>query len=111
VIEQKDLEEQLALDLAPHGWARAPHTNEDKPATPGWKVFLYNGLGYAGLLWSEPDDGENAGEVGSRPLDDAAMRIANMTAIHEVLLSMGYTAELEVGLNDTPQIMITRIPA
>jgi hypothetical protein len=28
-----------------------------------------------------------------------------------VLLSMGYTAELEVGLNDTPQIMITRIPA
>ena len=110
-IEQQDIEERLALDLAPHGWARAPHKNEDKPAAPGWKVFLYKGLGYAGLMWSEPDDGENALKGESRLLDDAAMRITNLTAIHEALLSIGYTAELNVGLNDTPQIAITRIPA
>ncbi|MER5754382.1 hypothetical protein [Streptomyces sp. NPDC002088] len=110
-MDQQEIHDRLTLDLAPHGWPPAPRINEGKPAAPGWKVFLYNGLGYAGLLWSEPDDGENAGEAGSRPLDDAAMRIMNLTSIHEALIKSGYTAELEIGVNDTPQIRITRVPA
>lgn len=113
MIGQGELHDRIAKDLAPHGWAPATRSAEDDPVRPGWRVFMPMGLGEARLMWAQPGDYERAQvrKGKGRDLDDAAMRLANITAIHDVLVGLGYQGELVISLNDTPVFCITGVPA
>jgi hypothetical protein len=106
VIEQQYLEAGLKAALEPAGFPHSPtHSGLE-----GWKVFLFQGLGEAGLMWSRPNDHADAEAGKGRDLDDQHLRTERLAAMQAVLQARGYTSELGF-LGDTPSITITRVPA
>jgi hypothetical protein len=106
VIEQRDLEARLAAVLEPEGF---PHSAIGS-AQEGWKVFLFNGLGEAAIMWSRPDDHENAEAGVVRDLNDQHLRMSYLERILAVLSPLGYGAELAFP-GGTPRITLTSVPA
>jgi hypothetical protein len=106
VIEQQDLEARLAAVLEPEGYPFSPTGS----GLAGWKVFLFQGLGEAAIMWGRPDDRENAEAGVQRDIDDHHLRMERLEGIQSVLQTRGYTCEVAYKVGQ-PRVTITRVPA
>lgn len=79
-----------------------------KTTGPGWKMFPLLNLGYIKIMWATPEDRETSGQ--DRSFEDMNNRLTQLGAIHAALKPLGYEGEIKIGINDTPSLIITRIP-
>jgi hypothetical protein len=115
MIDSEDLKQRLSAALTPHGHLPYRRATADDLGCAGWSLFVFADLGEAALMWGDPGDHDRIEQGISRSFEERVFRIGRMTAIGDLLNSLGgWQTELrtmgEVA-SDTAQLMITRVPA
>jgi hypothetical protein len=110
-MDDAEIYDSLKSRLIPLGFESAATEFKmrwGKCTGPGWRMFPALSLGYINIMWSTPEDHETIGQ--HRPFEDMNHRLSQLGAIHAALKPFGYEGEIKIRINDTPCLIITRIP-
>ena len=111
-MDDAELYENLKRDLIPLGHLPVPTESGARWGTKigsGWIMLYYKTLGCASILWSTPEDKTAAGT--ERTFEDSTERLTRLGQIHAALKPLGYEGEIEIGINDTPALILTAVPS